>query len=615
MEERSAAAVPAELEPGQVVGDYEVLTSAGDGGMGVVYKARQRSLGRIAALKVIRPEVASEPEYRKRFLREARLAASVDHPHVISVYYVGDEGGRLFLASQWIDGEDLKRTIDGYVRLPADRAVRIATQLGGALDAVHSVGLVHRDVKPANVLLRRVGEGDHAYLTDFGIATPSESTDHLTQTGWTVGTAGYLSPEQIRGLEPGPRSDLYALACVFFEMLTGRAPFVAENEMALCWAHANDPRPTASEVVPTLGRRYDRFFEVALAIEPEQRFASGREFADALAAAHSGIDTTASKSPDPGPAASAAASSAQTALRPPDQPGVAAPNTPPPSRPSLPPSPPVAYPAYGYITPLPPASQPSRSITALPVIVLVIAMAGIAAGALAAAGVFSHNVSRTKTSGTTAGAVRKAHASGALLAPASAGSPHSSATAGSAAAGTTSCGGDLSVGPNTSCGFAANVEQAYGQTSGGDQTVTAYSPATGETYTIACSGGSPHVCSGGTTHDASVYFTSGPGVGAPASTASGGAPSPSAASGASSACDSGISVGSVTTCPFADNVFAAYVADYRANGEQSNVVVTAYSPVTHLTYHMDCANDGTTVTCTGGKNSLVTFPIRVVQDY
>lgn len=600
MEERSAAAVSGELEPGQVIGDYEILTSAGDGGMGVVYKARQRSLGRTVALKVIRAEIASDPEYRKRFLREARLAASVDHPHVISVYYVGDEADRLFLASQWIEGEDLKRTIDGYVRLPAERTVRIGTQLAGALDAVHSVGLVHRDVKPANVLLRRVAAGDHAYLTDFGIATPSESTDHLTQTGWTIGTAGYLSPEQIRGLEPGPRSDLYALGCVVFEMLTGRAPFVAENEMALCWAHANDPRPIASEVVPTLGKRYDRFFQVALAIELEQRFASGREFADALATAHSGADTTPSPAPA-GSAAAAAAITAQTAARPPDQPELPRPHTPPQSPSGPPHLPPVAYPAYGYVTPLPPTSQASRSMGAPLVVLLVIAMAGIAAGALAAAGVFSHSASRATTSGTV---TQVSHGS---IAPTTAASSHPvAAGGGSSTSGATSCGGDLSVGANTSCGFAANVEQAYDQTSGGEQTVTAYSPATGLTYTIVCSGGSPHVCSGGTTHDASIYFSSDQGSGAPAS------PAPS---GASSACGGDISVNSVTTCPFARNVFNGYVNDYRANGEQSHVVVTAYSPVTHLTYNMSCANDGTTVTCTGGKDSLVTFPILVVRDY
>jgi hypothetical protein len=401
---------------------------------------------------------------------------------------------------------------------------------------------------------------------------------------------------------------------VFFEMLTGRAPFVAEIEMALCWAHANDPRPTASEVVPTLGKRYDRLFGFALAIEPEQRFASGREFADALAAAHSGADTTPSTAVADA-AAGAAATTAQTAARPPDRPAVPGQHTAPPSVASAPPSHPAAYPAYGYVTPLPPSSQPSRSIGALSVVLLVIAMAGIAAGALAAAGVFSRSSSQATTSGSIAQSVTSAHVSRGSGRAASVTPAKASGGGPVAASGTTSCGGDLSVGANTSCGFAANVEQAYGQTSGGEQTVSAYSPATGQTYTIVCSGGSPHVCSGGTTHDASVYFTAGPSAGPPASSASAGAPSSSAASGASSGCDSGISVNSVTTCPFADNVFKAYVDNYKANGVQNNVVVTAYSPVTHQTYSMNCANDGSTVTCTGGKSSLVSFPLVVVQDY
>src|ERR1039458_3542007 len=192
--------VSVQLDPGQLVGDYEILSVAGAGGMGIVYRARQRSLGRVVALKVIREEIARTPEYRDRFLREARLAASVDHPHVVSVYDVGDQDDRLYLAMQWIDGQDLKHVIQRSGRLSPERAVSIAIQLAGALDAVHGVaGLIHRDVKPANVMLRQMGGQDHAYLTDFGVAKPSETTDQLTQTGWLVGTTGYLSPEQIRG--------------------------------------------------------------------------------------------------------------------------------------------------------------------------------------------------------------------------------------------------------------------------------------------------------------------------------------------------------------------------------------------------------------------------------
>ena len=143
------------------------------------------------------------PEYRDRFLREARLAASVDHPNVVSVYDVGDEDGRLFLAIQWVEGRDLKRLLEETGRLPPERAVGIASQLAGALDALHGVaGLIHRDIKPANVLVRPMTGGDHAYLTDFGVAKPAYGNDQLTQTGWVVGTAGYVSPEQIRGEEP-----------------------------------------------------------------------------------------------------------------------------------------------------------------------------------------------------------------------------------------------------------------------------------------------------------------------------------------------------------------------------------------------------------------------------
>src|ERR1700761_1802867 len=146
-----------ELKVGDRLGDFEIVEVAGAGGMGVVYKARQQPLERDVALKVIREEIASEPEYRERFLREARLAASVDHPNVVTVYDVRDEDGRLYLVMQWIDGIDLRQLLDGSGRLTPKRATGIGRQLAGALDAVHGAsGLVHRDVKPANILLREV---------------------------------------------------------------------------------------------------------------------------------------------------------------------------------------------------------------------------------------------------------------------------------------------------------------------------------------------------------------------------------------------------------------------------------------------------------------------------
>ncbi len=477
-----------QLQGGELFGDYEIVAVAGAGGMGIVYKATQRSLGRTVALKVIQDEIARMPEYRERFLREARLAASVDHPHVVRVYDVGEQDGRLFLAMQWVDGEDLRQMLERSGRLAPERAVSIATQLAGALDAVHSVaGLVHRDVKPSNVLLGKVADQDHAYLTDFGVAKPSDATDQqLTRTGWVVGTAGYLSPEQIRGEEPGPSSDLYALGCLFFEALTGQPPFGAENEMALRWAHANNPRPEASAVLPALGQRYDEFLAISLAIEPNRRYASGRQFADALAAAHSGHQTAATSLTVP---------HAQTAVGPP---------TPMPPPPLTPPPPPM-YTGYGYgYPPPPPVQQSPRSGRPLTLILLaLVAFAGIGAGALAATGALSSSSSPQIITSTTS-------------ANASARTRSTAQTHGAPPARTSSCGGDVSVGPDTSCAFAQNVEQAYDESSGGETDVTAYSPTTGETYTMHCTAELPHICTGG--KGAAVYFTSSPTPATPSST-------------------------------------------------------------------------------------------------
>ena len=436
------------------------------------------------------------------------------------------------------------------------------------------------------MLVGQVSGADHAYLTDFGVAKPSNTADHLTQTGWVVGTTGYLSPEQIRGSEPGPRSDLYALGCLFFEALTGKPPFAAENEMAVRWAHANDPRPKASAGLPALGPRYDHFLSIALAVDPEKRFASGREFAAGLAAAHSGQDLTA----------------ATASIVPPHTPTAVGPPTPLPPM-NTPAPPPPMYPAYGYVTPPPASPQQSRSGNPLALVLLgVVALAGIAVGALAAAGVFSHSPStQTITSVTHARATTSPHAASTRQAKSNTGLP-----AAGGAAQTSSCGGDLSVGPNTSCPFAANVEQAYAQSGGGNTDVTASSPTTGQTYTMHCTAGTPHVCTGG--NNASVYFTSGP------TTAPTPAPTPSP-SGHLTACDQNISAGPGTSCPFAENVFRAYAADYKANGQQSNNTVTASSPVTHQSYPMSCTNDGTTVNCSGGNNASVTFPFHAVVVY
>jgi serine/threonine protein kinase len=280
--------VTVELSEGQTFGGYHIIELVGSGGMGLVYRAEQRILGRIVALKVIRPEIAESGDYRSRFLREARFAASINHPNVVSVFDAGEQDGRLYLTMQWVDGTDLGTLIDREQRLAPERAVLIGVQLAEALQAVHDAGLVHRDVKPANVLVRDIGGRDHAYLTDFGIAKAPSAQDSLTRTGWVIGTPAYLSPEQIRGQQPGPRSDLYALGCVIFEALTGQPPFTGDNDLAARWAQASSPPPLASSVCPALGPRYDAFLARALAMDPDDRFASGTAFAEALEAAHAG---------------------------------------------------------------------------------------------------------------------------------------------------------------------------------------------------------------------------------------------------------------------------------------------------------------------------------------
>jgi serine/threonine protein kinase len=205
------------------------------------------------------------------------------------------------LAMQWIDGMELRTILAQQQRPGAERTVLIGVQLAMALQAVHKAGLLHRDVKPANVLVRDVGGQDHAYLADFGIAKMSEADIDLTGTGWLMGTPGYLSPEQIMGHEPEARSDLYALGCILFEALTGVPPFSGANDQALRWAHATSPRPMASAMYPALGPRYDAFLLQALALDPQDRFRSGSEFAEALQSAHTQRLYTQTESPAAAP--------------------------------------------------------------------------------------------------------------------------------------------------------------------------------------------------------------------------------------------------------------------------------------------------------------------------
>ena len=269
---------------GTSVGIYEVRTRIGRGGMGDVYHARDTRLGRPVALKVLPERFALDERFRERLLRESRLAASLDHPHVVPVYDAGEADGRLFIAMRYVDGVDLKALLRDAAPLAPERVVDIAGQVAEALDAAHLRGLVHRDVKPSNVLLDQQGDRDHAYLADFGLTHSPATTGPAD--GQLMGTVDYVAPEQIRGDVVDGRADQYALGCLLFECLTGSLPFRDRSEVAAIFAHLEEPPPVASERHEALPPAVDAVLARAMAKEPEERFDSCR---DLVAATHDAL--------------------------------------------------------------------------------------------------------------------------------------------------------------------------------------------------------------------------------------------------------------------------------------------------------------------------------------
>jgi hypothetical protein len=268
---------------GAELAGYRIEAVAGRGGMGVVYRAWHLGLERPVALKVIAPDLAARDEFRARFRRESRLAAALDHPHVLPIYEAGEHDGVLFIAMRWVDGTDLGRELTRSASgLSVDRAVTLTAQVAGALDAAHARGLIHRDVKPANVLLVDEGSIEHAYLADFGLAK-RDDTDGMTETGRWLGTPDYAAPEQIAGGEVGPAADVYALGCVLFATLTGRPPFERESAVAVAYAQIHDPPPRTG-----VSRALDDVVARALAKDPERRFQSASELATAARTAAAG---------------------------------------------------------------------------------------------------------------------------------------------------------------------------------------------------------------------------------------------------------------------------------------------------------------------------------------
>jgi serine/threonine-protein kinase len=280
-----------DLLPGAEIAGCRIEAVAGRGGMGIVYRATQLSLGRPVAVKLIAPDRAGDPGFRERFERESRIAAAIDHPNVIPVYAAGEEGGHLYLVMRYVKGTDLQGLLAREHRLRPDQVAAIALQVGAALDAAHAVGLVHRDVKPANVLLG----GEHAYLADFGLSQIVGSETRLTSTGQWIGTVDFMAPEQFSGDPVDARADSYALGCVLYTALTGATPYPRGTVPATMLAHMHDDPPRPTQVAPGVPTGFDRVIARALAKDPADRYLSAGDLGRAALAAAEGRPVTESE--------------------------------------------------------------------------------------------------------------------------------------------------------------------------------------------------------------------------------------------------------------------------------------------------------------------------------
>ena len=281
-----------QLERGTVVGGYRVDSVISRGGMGVVYRVTNVALHKVYALKTLAPELSDDAQFQERFKREMRIAASIEHPNVVGIHYAGEHEGLLFLVMDFIYGTDLRHLLQESGALEPDRAVDLLMQFASALDAAHAKGLVHRDVKPANMLITVRDGQEHGYLTDFGVAKRSDNIGALTSTGAMVGTVHYMAPEQVTGDHTDARTDVYALGCVFFQMLTGKVPYDRENSIATLFAHVHDPPPELPDELADLHPTFGAVIEKAMAKKPEDRYLSAGDFARDAVCALSGMRYT-----------------------------------------------------------------------------------------------------------------------------------------------------------------------------------------------------------------------------------------------------------------------------------------------------------------------------------
>jgi serine/threonine protein kinase len=273
--------MPVELPPSSTFAGYRIERELGRGGMGVVYRASRVGDGASVALKVINPEYAADARFLRRFEREARLAAELDHPHLVPLYDTGTWEGVAYLAMGFIEGADLETLLAERGPLHPRLAAGVVSQVGSALDAAHGTGLVHRDVKPGNVLLEPRQGGVHAYLSDFGLSKRVDSKSGLTRTGQWIGTLDYAAPEQLQADATDHRTDVYALGCVLYEMLTGAVPYPRARDVDKLTAHMTGPPPAASEANPAVPDAFDEVVRTAMARLPNDRYQSAGQLARA----------------------------------------------------------------------------------------------------------------------------------------------------------------------------------------------------------------------------------------------------------------------------------------------------------------------------------------------